>query len=114
MRSPSHVTEPATVWRHFLAALLALCAVVWGAVPSEWIESSAFPSLRTMDLTNAYLGDSDSSLSGFGDSWYTQGGGLGGLPNLRQLALWNPFSSDGRQGGGGWCDVVVVVVVYEP
>ena len=84
--------------------------MVWGAVPSEWIEDYAFPSLRVLDLSNAYLGDADSSLAGFGDSWYTQGGALGGLPNLQQLTLWNPFSNDGRQAGRA----AVMVVVCEP
>ena len=67
-------------------------AVAWGTVPSSWIQAGAFLSLKTLDLSFAYL-------DGFGPSWYAQAK-LGGMPAIQNLRLYNPFNDTG--GCRGW------------
>ena len=62
-------------------------AVAYGTVPSSWIQAGAFPSLKTLDLSFAYL-------DGFGASWYAPAK-LGGMPAIQNLLLYNPFSDTG-------------------
>ena len=61
--------------------------MAYGTVPSTWIQAGAFPSLKTLDLSNAYL-------DGFAPSWYAQAK-LGGMPTIQNLFLYNPFSAEG-------------------
>ena len=69
---------------------LGFINMAWGTVPSSWIQAGAFPSLKVLDLSNAYL-------DGFGSSWYAQAK-LGGLPAIQNLLLYNPFSDEGQWG----------------
>ena len=75
-------------------------AVVYGQVPSKWIQNGAFPSLRLLDLSGASLGPNDGSKDkeAFGPSWFVSTK-LGGMPAIQQLLLYNPFDDSGMSEG---------------
>lgn len=51
--------------------------MLWDTIPDAWIAAGAFPSLRTLDISNAYL-------DGFSPAWFKKAK-AGGMPKLERF-----------------------------
>ncbi|KAI7844870.1 hypothetical protein COHA_001523 [Chlorella ohadii] len=65
--------------------------LLYGTVPDAWIAAGAFPALKTLDISDAYL-------DGFGAAWFKKTK-VGGMPKLERFIAPNCLLNRGEQRG---------------